>query len=155
MQKHGPAARGFILEERHMSLRIRLGDKSRLILVALALAAIMVACIVWLPTQYLGRTQWKWIRFSMGTIFLIWLSLHAYWKLRKSIVFWCIFCGFLLIHCFGVGRFYYVGEGLSTLDVSILAGAECGCMAVAIYWILHKGPDLRQRPARSRWTPTL
>jgi hypothetical protein len=98
-----------------MPLRIQLGDRGRLILTALALTVIIGAIAVYLPLHYLDRNQWKWIRFSMGTTFLFWFSLQAYWKLRRSLVFWGILSSFLLVHALGVGHFYLAGQGLSTL----------------------------------------
>jgi hypothetical protein len=125
------------------------------ILAALVIVAIVAAIGVFLPQQYFEKIQWKWFRFSTGTILLVWLSLHAYWKIRKSLRFWCIFLSFLAVHLLGVGHFYYVGGGLSTVEVAVVGGIEWGCMAVVIYKVLRATPDLRQRHPRSPWTPTL
>jgi hypothetical protein len=142
-----------------MSLNPKLGDTGRLILVASALAIVVmgliIGSIVLLPPQYIDNFQWKWMRFSLGFMFLIWFSLKTYWKLRRSLAFWGIFTCFFLVHGFGVGHFYYAGQGLSILEVGVIGGAEWGCMALVIYWVLHTAPDLRTRPRRSRWTPTL
>jgi hypothetical protein len=135
-------------------LRFQLGDKGRLILTALGLTTIIGVLAVYLPLRYLERIQWKWIRFSIGTALFIWFSLKAYWKLHRSLPFWSIFSGFLVVHLLGVGWVYYAAGGLSLLEVGPVLGIEWGCMAVVIYWVLHTGPDLRQRP-KSPWTPTL
>jgi FtsH-binding integral membrane protein len=136
-------------------LKIKLNDRLRLILVATTLVALIMVVAFIIPTRYIEKFQWKWVRFSLGTALIIWFSLKAYWKLRGSLVFWGIFATFLIGHCLGIGYFYYVGQGLSILEIGLVSGAEWGCMAVIIYRILHTAPELRQRNSQSPWTPTI
>jgi len=142
-----------------MPLRLRLGDSGRLALAAIVFAAIVLALAVAAAFYFPNSKEipWKWVRFSLEVIFLIWISLTAYWRIRKKMAFWGIFAGFLLVHVFGVGYFYYAGQGLGVLEVGLVGGAEWVCMAVIIYKFLHTTPDLDQRHSRtkSRWTPTL
>jgi hypothetical protein len=123
--------------------------------VAIAIMVIMFLAIVYVPKGYLEKLDWKWFRFSLISIAFFMYSLKTYWQLRSSPAFWCIFTSFLFLHAFGVGHFYYIGRGLNTLEVALVAGAEWGFMALIIYRWLRVPPDFRENPHRSRWTPTL
>ncbi len=127
-------------------MKIQLADRWRLIIAAfvvtILIMVITVSLIVYVPERRLEKFEWKWFRFSLVSALLVWFSLKAYWKLRKSAVFWGIFAGFLLFHCLGFGYFHYVGQGLNTLEVALLSGVEWGCMAIIIYKALRAAPDL-------------
>lgn len=125
-------------------MKIKLSDRGRLILVAMTLAVLIMLAAFVVPPRYIERFQWKWFRFSLETVLWVWILLRIYWKLRRSLVFWGIFTGFLVVHALGVGHFYYVGQGFGLLEVALVYGVETICMAVVIYWVLHTGPDLRQ-----------
>ena len=140
-------------------MRIQLSDRGRLILVALILAVVIVTVGVSIgllvPAQYTHRIQGKWVRFAVMTAGFIVFSLNSYWRSRKSLGFWGIFLSFLVLHLLGVGHLWAVYNGLSTLVVGLVGGAEWGCMALVIYWVLDVGPDLRSHHSRSRWIPRL
>ena len=142
-----------------MPLKIQLTDRSRLILAALAVAVLMMLFIllmvVYVPSHYTDRIHWKWVRFAVMTAGFIVFSLNSYWRSRKSLGFWGIFSTFLVMHLLGVGHLWAVYNGLSTLVVGLVGGAEWGCMALVIYWVLDVGPDLRSHQSRSRWIPRL
>jgi hypothetical protein len=126
-------------------MRIKLSDTARLILAAIAMVLILLlvgwVVLAFVPHQYTDRIQGKWVRFGVVSIFLIGYATKAYWKLRRSMGLWAIFAGFLIIHAFGVGRFFYLGNGLPLLTFGPVCGIEFGCMALTIYWFLGAGPD--------------
>lgn len=142
-----------------MPLRIELTDRKRLILAALAVAiatiVVIALTVVYVPARYTDRIQGRWVRFALVTIFFIVFSLNSYWKSRKSLGFWGIFLSFLTLHLLGVGHLWAIYNGLSTLVVGLVGGAEWVCMALVIYWVLGVGPDVRPERPKSRWTPTL
>jgi len=111
--------------------------------------------VVYVPAKYTDRIQGKWARFAAMTGFLVVFSLSSYWKSRKSPGFWGIFLSFLALHLLGVGHLWAVYNGLSTLVVGLVGGAEWVCMALVIYWVLGVGPDMRSHHSRSRWIPKL
>jgi len=122
-------------------LKSRLGDKTRLVLVAMVVAAAFVGGIVLvdlIPATY--RIQPKWVRFLFVSIGFVGYAMKAYWKLRKSLVFWSIFLGFLAIHLLGIGSFFYLGAGLPLLVFGPVCAVELMAMGFVIYWILGVGP---------------
>jgi hypothetical protein len=136
-------------------MKIKLSDRGRLILVAVTLVMLIMLVAFTVPTRYLEKFQWKWFRFSLEAVICVSIMLRIYWKLRRSLVFWCIFAGFLCLHILGVGYYYYMGPGLGVLAVGLVYGIETICMAIVIYWILRTGPGLREHNSQSPWTPTL
>jgi Na+/proline symporter len=141
-------------------MRIQLSDRSRLVLTAVILAIFIVVAGVsvglTVPSRYLDRLQWKWVRFGGITVFFIVYSLKMYWRARNSTGFWGIFLSFLLLHLLGVGHLYSIySNGLGTFEIGFLGGLEFGCMSLAIYWVLGVAPDVRRQHSRSRWIPTL
>lgn len=137
-----------------------LSDTSRLLLVASIVAIVFIGLtiggvVLFHPNpKSADRVPWKWIRFSLAFGCLIWFSLNAYWRLRKSLPFWGIFATFLLVHGLGLGYLYSTGQGLSTLEVSLVSGLAFGCMALVIYWVLGVGPEVRRQHSKSPWIPT-
>jgi hypothetical protein len=131
--------------ERHVPLKTQLSDTARLLLTALVVVLVFMLVVVLsvalVPHQYTERIQGKWVRFGIVSIGFWGYTLKAYWKLRKSPNFWAILLGFLVIHLFGAGYFFYVGRGLSLLVFGPVCGVEFGCMALIIYWCLGVGPD--------------
>jgi hypothetical protein len=126
---------------------------------SLALGAIVLLSVgfvvVFVPSAYIDRIQGKWVRFGAMTAIFIAYSLKTYWRVRNSLGFWCIFAGFLALHVLGVGHLWLIYNGLSTIEVGIIGGAEWGCMALLIYWVLGIRPDVRRQHPKSRWIPTL
>jgi len=125
-------------------MRKRLNDTTRLILAAIAVTLVLAFIIfisVLIPDHYTERIQGKWVRFGIVSICLLAYAAKAYWKLRRSWNFWAIFLGFLVIHVFGIGRFFYLGNGLPLLVFGPLCGVELCCMALIVYWFLGVGPD--------------
>lgn len=123
-------------------MKIQLGDKTRLIFAAIIVAIAFVGGIVLfaelVPAQY--RVQTKWVRFLLVSVVFVGYAIRAYWKLRRSLVFWGILLGFLVIHLFGVGYFFYAGSGLPLLVFGPLCAVELAAMGFVIYWILGVGP---------------
>ena len=140
-------------------MKPRFGETGRLLLVASAVALFIMGIAIggaFYAPHYVNLIPWKWFRFAAGTAFFVWFSLNAYWRVRRLPLFWSIFTIFLLIHCVGIGHFYYSGPGLSIMEVALLSGVEWVCMALVLHWILHAVPDFRPRSPRSSsgWTPT-
>lgn len=122
-----------------------MSDRNRLILTAFAVAAILTGGILLIvsvvPPSYLNRFQAKWIRFGGVTIFFVWYTLRAYWKLRRRVSFWTIYILVLVIHIWGLGHFFFHGNGVSTVTFAVAGAAEFGCMGLVIYWTLGRWPD--------------
>ena len=123
-------------------MKIQLGDKTRLILAAIVVAIAFVGGVVlfaeFVPAQH--RIQTKWVRFLFVGVMFVGYAIRAYWKLRRSLVFWSIFLGFLVIHLLGFGYFFYVGSGLPLLVFGPSCAVELMGMGFVIYWILGVGP---------------
>ncbi len=123
-------------------MKARLGDHTRLILAAIVVAIAFVGGIVlfaeFVPAQY--RVQTKWVRFLFVSAVFVGYAIRAYWRLRKSLIFWSIFLAFLAIHLLGVGYFFYVGSGLPLLVFGPACAIELMGMGFVIYWILGVGP---------------
>ena len=99
-----------------MSLSPQSKDRLRLSLVALG-AAVVALAIIWaslvlVPKQYRQQLDWKWIRFSVVTIFFVCYCLKTYWRARRHALFWILLLGIFVIHFFGVGYLFYRGAGL-------------------------------------------
>jgi flagellar biosynthesis protein FlhB len=140
-------------------LSVQLGDRRRLILVALVAAALValfaILSVALIPHRYTERIQPRWVRFSAITVFLVLYSAKTYWNACKSLRLWAIFLAFLGLHLFGVGHLWAAYNGFSTLEATLLGGAEWLCMALIIYRALGIGPDARSNHSQSRWIPTL
>lgn len=123
-------------------MKIHLGEKTRLILAAIVVAIAFVGAVVlfagFVPAQY--RIQTKWVRFLFVSVMCVGYAIRAYWKLRRSLVFWSIFLGFLVIHLLGIGYFFYFGSGLPLLVFGPSCAVELMGMGFVIYWILGVGP---------------
>src|SRR5579883_2075504 len=102
--------------EGYMPLRVHTNDRMRLILTSVAMAiAIMLAIVIGValvPRKYTEYVEAKWVRFAFVNAFLVLYELKAYWKLRKSIQFWAIFVGSLIVYLFGLGYFFHNGNGV-------------------------------------------
>jgi hypothetical protein len=123
------------------------------IAVAIGTMGFIVLTVVYVSPHYTDRVQGKWVRFALITVVLIAFAISRYWKIRKSLGFWGIFLAFLAIHMFGVGYLWAIYNGLPTLVVGFVSGAELVCMALVIYWVLGVGPDARSHSAKSPWIP--
>jgi hypothetical protein len=128
-------------------LKMHLGDKTRLILAAIVVAIVFVGGIMlfaeFVPVQH--RIQTKWVRFLFVSVLFVSVgfvgyAIRAYWKLRRSLIFWSVFLGFLVIHLLGIGYFFYVGSGLPLLVFGPVCAVELMGMGFVIYWILGVGP---------------
>ena len=123
-------------------MKIHLGETTRLILAAIVVAIAFVGGIAliaeFVPAQH--RIQTKWVRFLFVSVVFVGYAIRAYWKLRRSLVFWSIFLGFLVIHLLGIGYFFYVGSGLPLLVFGPVCAVELMGMGFVIYWILGVGP---------------
>jgi len=112
--------------------------------VIVVLAVIVLTAVVKFEPQWVNHDlepYAKWIRFSTVTIAFVVVCLKTYWKARRHIVFWLILCGVLLLHFFGVGYFYYAGDGLPLTLFGPAVALEWALMAVVIYHVLGIGPD--------------
>jgi hypothetical protein len=87
------------------------------------------------PVRYTNGIRGKWVRFGSVSVGFVGNALGAYGRLRRSLIFWSIFLGFLIIHVFAVGCFFYVGTGLPLLGFGPACAAEFMCMALVIYWL--------------------
>jgi hypothetical protein len=141
------------------ALKLKLSDRKRLVLSALAVASIIIvgviALIFLVPAKYHSNIDFKWFRFGVATAVLILYSVHAYWRARRSLRFWCIFLSFLAVYVFGVGYLWTIYGGLSTAEIALIAFLWWICMALVIYWMLGIGPDLRRHRGKSPWVPEL
>lgn len=141
-----------------MSLRMQLGDRGRLILVATVAAVVVLlvigAGIVLIPHEYRDRIPGKWVRFSAVTLLFGYYALTMYRKLWRSATFWAIFLCTLTFHVLGIGYFFYVADGLSLATLALAGGGEIACMGLVVYWTLRVGPSLRPRHS-SGWTPSI
>ena len=109
-------------------------------IVAMVIASVIVIGVAVVPPRYIERTQLKWVEFGLVSAFLVIYELRAYWKLRKSISFWCVFLGMLFVYLTGLGYFFYAGNGVSMVTFALTGGVEFACMAIVIYWLLDAGP---------------
>lgn len=80
------------------------------------------------------------MRFLFVSVGFVGYAIRAYWKLRRSLIFWSIFLGFLVIHLLGIGYFFYAGPGLPLLIFGPSCAVELMGMGFVIYWILGVGP---------------
>ena len=105
---------------------------------------VVIAVGVWIvPRRFTNRAHLKWVEFGIVSAFLATYDLKAYWKLRRSFIFWSIFLGVFFIYLLGLGYFFFVENGVSMLTLALAGGAEFACLACAIYWILDVSPPTR------------
>jgi hypothetical protein len=125
-------------------VKMQLGDRTRLIIAAFAVAIATIVGIVliadFIPAQYTHRIQPKWVRFGLVSVGFVGYGIKAYWKLRRSLTFWSIFLTFLAIHVVGLGYFFYAGEGLPLVLFGPACAVELMCMALVTYRVLGVGP---------------
>ena len=73
-------------------------------------------------------------------------ELRPYWKLRRSLIFWSIFLGFLIIHVFAAGCFFYVGKALPLLGF----GPACAAELMGMRWVIYCLPPCWSFQGKSR-----
>jgi hypothetical protein len=141
----GGATRSIVESTDTKGRATRLSDRRRLLLTAFVLSVIVTGAILLLvavvPSRYLNHFETKWIRFVVVTSFFIWYTLKAFWKVRKRPAFWAIFLTVLITHVWGIGQFFYRGNGVSLVTFMLAGMAEFACMGLAIYWVLGVSPE--------------
>ncbi len=118
-------------------------DRLRLLLIATAVAVvavpIIVSTVVLVPD--LQHVNWKWVRFTIVTIFFVGYCLKSYWRARRHLRFWGILLVVLCVHFVGVGFFFYTGKGLPLMIFGPTVGLEFGLLALSVYHFLGIGPS--------------
>ena len=127
-----------------MPVSTQIGDRRRLLLVAVGVALLLLpliwASVVFVPRQYTAQISWKWTRFVVVTIFFVVYCLKTYWRARRHLRFWAILLGVFLIHFLGVGYFYYAGPGLPLVVFGPTVALEWALLALSVYHVLGIGP---------------
>jgi len=123
-------------------------DAAKLLLTAVGIVALcfvlLVVTVKFEPQWFSHRLNWKWIRFSVVTIWFVFFCIKGYWQARRHIAFWAILGSMLMLHLFGVGYFYYAGDGLPLLLFGPVVALEWALMAFVIFRTLHIQPDLKE-----------
>jgi hypothetical protein len=131
-----------------MPLRPQVADRIRLFVAALGVALIaliaMWTSFVLVPQRYFDQVSPKWGRFGVVTIVFAAYCLRTYWGARKQLGFWVILLGIFMIHFFGVGYFFYIGQGLPLLTFGPTVALEWALLALSVYHFLGIGPPLRK-----------